>query len=122
MSETKSAEQVAAEQKLEAELKQAQETAAKEAAAAAANKKAAADKAAAEKKAAADKAAARLEAKKKKAGEVHFVHEGEVYVPQMPKVQIPGLGTRTALEICADEEAQAWLISEGCVGSVLRKV
>lgn len=93
----KAPEQIAAEQKFEAELKAAQ------------------DKKAAEEKAA-------LEARRKKAGKVHFVFEGEVYKPLMPRVFIPGIGRRTALEICADKEAQAYLIREGAIGTVIEKI
>lgn len=99
--EQKTPEQLEAELKLQA---QAQE---------------AADKKAAEEKAAAEKL---LAEKKAAAGELHFVHEGEVYKPLIPAVFIPRIGKRTALEICADEEAQAYLVREGCVGTVIEKV
>jgi len=94
VSEQKTPEQIAAEQKLEAQRKEA------------------------EAKAAAEK----LAAKKTAAGEVHFVHEDRVFVPIVPKVFIPGIGYRTALEICADEKSQAYLINEGCIGSVISEV
>ena len=66
--------------------------------------------------------AAAITGKKENAGPVHFVRNGKVYKPLVPAAIIPGLGRRTALEICADKKAQDYLIREGCVGSVIEEV
>jgi hypothetical protein len=50
-----------------------------------------------------------------------FEHDGEKFEVILPKAQIPGIGIRTALEICTDEKAQAYLVRR-CVGSVIRLV
>jgi hypothetical protein len=98
-------------EEIEAELKLQSELAIAEAEA-----KAEAEKAEAEEKAAA------FQAKIEAAGELHFVHSDRVYVPAMPKVHIPGLGVRTALEICIDEEAQEYLVKSGCEGTVIKEI
>lgn len=51
-----------------------------------------------------------------------FEHEGKVYKVLLPKMNIPEVGIRTALEVCADPEAQAALIACKCIGSVLEEV
>lgn len=54
---------------------------------------------------------AALNEKKKAAGDLHFVHDGDVYQIIYPKVIIPELGERTALDITIDEEAQQVLVN-----------
>lgn len=54
--------------------------------------------------------------------EGHFICEGKKYRIRLPKVHIPGIGERTALELAVDEEAQEWLIKNNCVGSVIEEV
>lgn len=66
--------------------------------------------------------AAALKAKKEAAGVLHFVHGGRVFKPLIPAVFIPGLGRRSALELCTDKAAQDYLIKEGCVRSVIEEV
>lgn len=63
-----------------------------------------------------------LEEKKQRAGELHFVIEDRVFKPILTKVFIPGIGDRTALEICIDDEAQKYLIDENCIGSVIEEI
>lgn len=77
---------------------------------------------AAEQKFEAEKKAAVLQAKKDKAGVKHFVYGNRVFVPLLNRVVIPGIGRRTALELCADEEAQAYLVKENCIGSVIKEI
>lgn len=57
---------------------------------------------------------------KLKAGQ--FKLGNKVYEPIIPKVFLPGIGVRTALEIASDEEAQSYLVKEGCIGSVIKEV
>lgn len=59
---------------------------------------------------------------KETAVELKFEHEGKTYRPILENVFIPGLGNRTALEICADEKAQEYLVKEGCVGTIIEVV
>jgi hypothetical protein len=54
--------------------------------------------------------------------EGEFSYKGKVYKSIMHAVDIPGLGVRTALEISVDEEAQEYLVKNGCVGSVIVEV
>lgn len=63
-----------------------------------------------------------IEEKKEEAGELHFVFNDRVFKPILPKVFIPGIGERTALEICVDEQAQEYLVKENCVGTVILEV
>lgn len=63
-----------------------------------------------------------LEEKKQRAGEIHFVYEGRVFKPKLPRVIIPGIGKRTALELCFDEKAQEYLVKENCIGSVIEEI
>lgn len=63
-----------------------------------------------------------LDALKEKAGPVHFVYDNRVFIVKLPRCNIPGIGKRTAIEICTDEKAQAWLIKENCIGSVIVEI
>lgn len=89
----KSTEQIQAELELQAQIRLANEQAEKE-----------------------------LAEKIERAGELHFVIEGKVYKPIISKVFIPGIGERTALEICIDDHAQAYLLRENCIGSVIEEI
>jgi hypothetical protein len=51
-----------------------------------------------------------------------FSYGGKKYSVAFPKVEIPGIGIRTALELLHDEEAQKYLVEQGCVGSVIIEV
>lgn len=51
-----------------------------------------------------------------------FVVEGKRYRAKLQKVNIPGIGMRTALELAIDSEAQLWLIKNNCIGSVIEEV
>jgi hypothetical protein len=51
-----------------------------------------------------------------------FEYDGKKYKSILPAIEIPGIGIRTALEIAADEEAQAYLIKQGCVGTVIKEI
>lgn len=54
-----------------------------------------------------------------------FEYKGKQYTvneKEFPKVEIPGIGERTADEIMIDEAAQAKLIERGCVGTVILEV
>ncbi len=51
-----------------------------------------------------------------------FEHEGNIYEVILPKINIPELGIRTALEVCVDKAAQDYLVNNGCIGSVIREV
>ncbi|THU34244.1 hypothetical protein FAM09_24815 [Niastella caeni] len=51
-----------------------------------------------------------------------FVVDGKKYRVKLPKVRIPEIGERTALELAVDVEAQQWLIKNNCIGSVLEEV
>jgi hypothetical protein len=50
-----------------------------------------------------------------------FKYGGKKYRVNRKQVLIPaeGLGLLTATDICASEEAQKYLIENGCVGSIL---
>lgn len=61
-------------------------------------------------------------AKKAPAAENHFEFEGKKYKVLIPKMNIPGIGERTSLEVCVDEEAQAYLVGCNCLGSVIEEV
>lgn len=61
-------------------------------------------------------------AKKYTLKEGEFSFKGKVYKAIIHAVEIPKLGKRTALEIAADPEAQAYLVKEGCIGSVIEEV
>lgn len=50
----------------------------------------------------------------KKAGELNFVFEGRVFKTVKPKTDIPGLGIRSAIEICCDPIAQKYLVENKC--------
>jgi hypothetical protein len=104
-------------ERLEAEAKAAQD---KLDAEKAEEERLAAEKKAADEKAAADKEAADaenanhsadLQAKIEKAGELHFVHQGRVFVPRFKKVIVPGHGERTDLELCVDDEIHEYLVA-----------
>lgn len=54
-----------------------------------------------------------------------FEYKGKVYKVNSDKfkaVNIPGLGRRTALDIVADPEAQAYLVDHNCIGTVISEV
>lgn len=51
-----------------------------------------------------------------------FENDGKTFRVIIHAVQIPGVGVRTAAEICHDEEAQQALIEANCIGSVLEEV
>lgn len=51
-----------------------------------------------------------------------FQLDGKTYKVLIPKMNIPEIGERTALEVCADPEAQQALIDRNCIGSVLEEV
>lgn len=51
-----------------------------------------------------------------------FEHDGKKFKVILPQVNIPEIGIRTALEICADPDAQAKLIELKCIGSVIEEV
>jgi hypothetical protein len=51
-----------------------------------------------------------------------FEHNGQKYSILLGRVNIPGIGVRTAAEIAVDEAAQAALVEIGCVGSVLAEI
>lgn len=51
-----------------------------------------------------------------------FTCEGKKYRVRLPKVNIPGIGLRTALELAVDTEAQQWLIKNNCIGSIIEEV
>lgn len=56
--------------------------------------------------------------------ELTFKHQGDgkSYRVILPGVEIPGIGTRTALEICADTKAQEYLVKENCIGTVIEEI
>ena len=94
MEPIKTPEQIAAEQKFLAEKKQAEED-----------------------------AAAELALKREAAGDEHFVYGGRVFKPIVPKIQLPKIGIRTALELCTDEEAQKYLVEvPGNIGTVISEI
>lgn len=64
---------------------------------------------------------AELLKKMETAGDLHFVFGDKVYTPKYPKIIIPHLGERTALEICVDEEAQEFLV-KNCADSLLTEI
>ena len=51
-----------------------------------------------------------------------FKFEGKVYQVTIPIMNIPGIGIRTALEVCADPEAQAYLVGCDMIGHGLDEV
>jgi hypothetical protein len=51
-----------------------------------------------------------------------FAYGDNTYEVVMPKVNIPGIGTLTAAEIAVEEAAQAYLVNNGCIGSVLKQI
>jgi len=51
-----------------------------------------------------------------------FQHDGKKYRVRLQKVNIPGIGVRTALELANDSEAQQWLIDNNYVGSIIEEV
>jgi len=59
--------------------------------------------------------------KKTKATTETFVYEDKQYKVLLHAVNIPGLGVRTSAEILVDEEAQKFLVENGCVGSVIEE-
>lgn len=77
-----------------------------------------------EQKELAEKQAAEVLAGKiKKAGDEHFVFGDRVFVPIVPKIELPKLGVRTALEICVDEDAQKYLVEvPGNIGTVVSEI
>lgn len=60
--------------------------------------------------------------KSKELTERQFEQDGNVYEVIMGKVNIPGIGVLTAPEIAVDEAAQAYLVSNGCIGSVIKQI
>lgn len=54
--------------------------------------------------------------------ENQFKFEGKVYRVTIPIQNIPGIGIRTALEVCADPEAQAYLVGCNTLGHGLEEV
>lgn len=46
----------------------------------------------------------------------------KTYQVLMPKVEIPGIGIRTALELTADKDAQEYLIKVNAIGSVIKEI
>jgi len=59
--------------------------------------------------------------KKTKATAETFVYDDKQYKVLLPKVNIPGIGVRTSAEILVDEEAQKFLVENGCVGSIIEE-
>lgn len=51
-----------------------------------------------------------------------FTLNKKKYEVLIPKVNIPGIGLRTAKELAVDKEAQEHLLKIGCLGTVLREV
>ena len=58
-------------------------------------------------------------AKKVKATAETFVYDKKQYKVLIHAANIPGIGVRTAAEILVDEDAQKYLVENGCVGSVI---
>ncbi len=56
------------------------------------------------------------------AAPAEFEYDGKKYEVIMPKVFIPGIGERTALEVCVDEDAQTYLVKSNTIGSVLKEL
>lgn len=55
------------------------------------------------------------------ANENQFSFDGKKYQVIIHAANIPGLGVRTAMEITADPDAQAYLVEHG-IGSVIEEV
>lgn len=51
-----------------------------------------------------------------------FKYNKVLYRVLMPKVEIPGIGIRTALEIANDTDSQKYLIENKCTGTVIEEV
>jgi hypothetical protein len=51
-----------------------------------------------------------------------FENGGKKYKVLMPRVYIPGIGERTALELANDKKGQDYVIKENAIGSVIKEI
>lgn len=50
-----------------------------------------------------------------------FVYDGEQYEVVFKKLNVPGIGIRTAVEVCVDPRSQKYLV-EKCLGTAVKRV